>query len=74
MKADVNAERERMTAIRNRYSQQINAMEDEFEEIKINILRTAGKLDSLKSKLPSDDEAEWNMQCIEKMCQLFIFI
>lgn len=61
MKADVDAERERMTAMKNKYSQQLNSMEAEFEEIKINILRTAGKLDSVKSKLQNDNEAEWNM-------------
>lgn len=61
MKADVDAERERMTAMKNKYSQQLNSMEAEFEEIKINILRTAGKLDSVKSKLQDDNEAEWNM-------------
>lgn len=61
MKAEVDAERERMTAMRNKYSQQLNSMEAEFEEIKTNILRTAGKIDSIKSKLSNDNEAEWNM-------------
>ena len=36
-------------------------MDEEFEEIKTNILRTAGKMDSLRSKLPMDDEVEWKM-------------
>lgn len=61
MKADVEAEREKTTVVKNKFTQQINAMEEEFEEIKTNILRTAGKIDSLKSKLPLDEEAEWNM-------------
>lgn len=61
MKAEVEAEREKAMATKNKFTQQINAMEDEFEEIKTNILRTAGKMDSLKSKLPNDDEVEWKM-------------
>jgi len=61
MKAEVDAEREKMTAMKNKYTQQIKAMEEEFEEIKTNILRTAGKIDSLKSKLPNDDDITWNM-------------
>ena len=61
MKAEVEAEREKALATKNKYTQQINSMEDEFAEIKTNILRTAGKIDSLKSKLPNDDEAEWKM-------------
>lgn len=61
MKAEVEAEREKAMAIKNKFTQQINSMEGEFEEIKTNILRTAGKMDSLKSKLPNDDKAEWKM-------------
>ncbi|MBR2619253.1 MAG: hypothetical protein IKC98_00265 [Firmicutes bacterium] len=61
MKAEVEAEREKTSATKNKYTQQLNAMEEEFEEIKTNILRTAGKIDSLKSKLPNDEEAEWKM-------------
>lgn len=61
MKAEVEAEKEKTSATKNKYTQQLNAMEEEFEEIKTNILRTAGKIDSLKSKLPSDEEAEWKM-------------
>ncbi len=61
MKAEVDAEREKMTAMKNKYTQQIKGMEEEFEEIKTNILRTAGKIDSLKSKLPNDDDITWNM-------------
>lgn len=56
MRADLEAEREKLSAMKNKYNQQINAMEDEFDEIKTNILRTAGQIDSLKSKLPDDDE------------------
>ena len=36
-------------------------MEEEFNEIKTNILRTAGKLDSLKSKLPEEDSVNWDI-------------
>lgn len=61
MKAEVEAEREKAMAAKNKFTQQINSMEGEFEEIKTNILRTAGKMDSLKSKLPNDDKAEWKM-------------
>ena len=61
MKAEVEAEREKSFAAKNKYTQQLNAMEEEFEEIKTNILRTAGKIDSLKSMLPNDEEVEWKM-------------
>jgi len=61
IKAEADAEKEQVTAMKNKYSQQLNSMEEEFEEIKTNVLRTAGKLDSLKSKLGADDEPAWNM-------------
>ncbi len=61
MKAEVEAEKEKVSALKNKYSQQISAMEEEFEEIKTNVLRTAGRLDSLKSKLHADDEVNWNV-------------
>lgn len=61
IKAEADAEKEKVTAMKNKYSQQLNSMEEEFEEIKTNVLRTAGKLDSLKSKLGADDEPAWNM-------------
>lgn len=61
MKAEVEAEREKALATKNKFTQQINSMEGEFEEIKTNILRTAGKMDSLRSKLPKDDEVEWKI-------------
>jgi len=62
MKAEVDAEREKLTALKNKYRQQINSMEEEFADIKTNILRTSGKIDSLKSKLPADDEEiNWNV-------------
>ena len=62
MRAEVEAEKEKVAALKNKYTQQINAMEEEFMEIKTNILRTAGRLDSLKSKLPEDEEAQWNLR------------
>ncbi len=61
MKAEVEAEKEKLSALKNKYHQQINAMEEEFDEIKTNILRTAGKLDSLKSKLPEEDSVNWDI-------------
>lgn len=61
MKAELEAEKEKLSALKNKYHQQINAMEDEFNEIKTNILRTAGKLDSLKSKLPEEDSVNWDI-------------
>ena len=61
MKAELEAEKEKLSALKNKYHQQINAMEEEFNEIKTNILRTAGKLDSLKSKLPEEDSVNWNI-------------
>lgn len=61
MKAELEAEKEKLSALKNKYRQQINAMEDEFNEIKTNILRTAGKLDSLKSKLPEEDSVNWDI-------------
>jgi len=61
MKAEVEAEREKAIAAKNKYTQQLNSMDEEFEEIKTNILRTAGKIDSLRSKLPNDEEIEWKM-------------
>lgn len=61
MKAELEAEKEKLSALKNKYHQQINAMEEEFSEIKTNILRTAGKLDSLKSKLPEEDPVSWDV-------------
>lgn len=61
MKAELEAEKEKLSALKNKYHQQINAMEEEFNEIKTNILRTAGKLDSLKSKLPEEDSVNWDI-------------
>lgn len=61
MKAEAEAEKEKMLALKNKYRQQINAMEGEFEELKTNILRTAARIDSLKSKLPDDDEVSWEV-------------
>lgn len=62
MHAELEAEREKVSALKNKYKQQLNAMEAEFAEIKTNILRTSGKIDSLKSKLPDDDtDISWNV-------------
>ncbi|MFQ7472698.1 MAG: hypothetical protein ACLSAO_05650 [Anaerovoracaceae bacterium] len=61
MRAELEAEKEKLSALKNKYNQQINAMEEEFNEIKTNILRTAGKMDSLKSKLPEEDSINWDV-------------
>lgn len=62
MHAELEAEREKVSALRNKYRQQLTSMEEEFAEIKTNILRTSGKIDSLKSKLPEDNEdINWNV-------------
>lgn len=61
MKAEVQAEKEKAEALKNKYKQQINAMEEEFAEIKTNILRTAGRVDSLKSKLADDGDSVWTV-------------
>ncbi|NLD20005.1 MAG: hypothetical protein GX663_07135 [Clostridiales bacterium] len=61
MKAELEAEKEKVFAMKNRYNQQLNSMEEEFMEIKTNILRTAGKIDSLKSKLPEHNEINWEV-------------
>lgn len=61
MRAEVEAEKEKLFALKNKYNQQINAMEEEFNEIKTNILRTSGKIDSLKSKLPDDESVSWDV-------------
>ena len=61
MKAEVQAEKEKAEALKNKYKQQINAMEEEFAEIKTNILRTAGRVDSLKSKLADDEGSVWTV-------------
>lgn len=59
MKAELEAEKEKVSALRSKYNQQINSMESEFMEIKTNILRTAGKIDSIKSKLSDEGETTW---------------
>ena len=61
MRAEVAAEKEKAEALKNKYRQQLNSMKEEFAEIKTNILRTAGKVDSLKSKLSDDEAVTWNV-------------
>lgn len=61
MRAEAQAEKEKMSAIQSKYRRQINSMESEFMEIKTNILRTAGKIDGLKSQLSEDDQINWNV-------------
>ena len=61
MRAEVAAEKEKADALKNKYRQQLNSMKEEFAEIKTNILRTAGKVDSLKSKLSDDEAVTWSV-------------
>lgn len=61
MRAELEAEKEKVGALKNKYQQQLNSMEEEFMEIKTNILRTAGRMDSLKSKFPNDEEIQWDV-------------
>lgn len=61
MRAEVAAEKEKAEALKNKYRQQLNSMKEEFAEIKTNILRTAGKVDSLKSKLSDDEAVTWSV-------------
>lgn len=65
MQAEVDAEKEKCIALKNKYNQLMNAMEEEYMEIKTNILRTAGKVDSLKSKLTSEETITWDIAPIE---------
>ncbi len=61
MKLELEAEKEKCAALKNRYQQQINTMDGTFEEIKTNVLRTAGQIDNLKGQLTSEDlEINWN--------------
>lgn len=61
MRAEVAAEKEKAEVLKNKYRQQLNSMKEEFAEIKTNILRTAGKVDSLKSKLSDDEAVTWSV-------------
>ena len=61
MRAEVAAEKEKAEALKNKYRQQLYSMKEEFAEIKTNILRTAGKVDSLKSKLSDDEAVTWSV-------------
>jgi len=61
MKAELEAEREKVSALKNKYKQQLNAMEEEFGDIKTNIMRTAVRIDSIKSKLSDDEDAAWSV-------------
>ena len=50
MRVEIEAEKEKLEATKNKYRQQITSMEDEFAEIKTNILRTSARLDTLKAQ------------------------
>lgn len=60
---EVKGERERAEMAKQSYKNRIDAMEQEFEEIKTNILRTAGKIDGLKAQTEEDDQAyQWDIR------------
>ena len=61
--ADVEAEKNQVASVREQYKDQIAVMDQEFDEIKTNILRTAGKIDGLKAQLEdAGEEASWQLQ------------
>ena len=61
MKLELQAEKEKCAALKSRYQQQINSMDGTFEEIKTNVLRTAGQIDNLKGQLQNEDlEINWD--------------
>lgn len=64
MRMDVEAEREKLDARKIKYKQHINAMDEEFDEIKANILRTAAKLDGLRSQVEevTPEEIKWDLE------------
>lgn len=56
-------EKNRAEAVRVQYRDQIAVMDQEFDEIKTNILRTAGKIDGLRAQLEeSGVEVHWELQ------------
>ncbi len=61
MKAEVEAEKEKLDAIKIRYKQKIDVMEEEFQEIRTNILRTATSLNGLKSQVSVVEEGQWTV-------------
>lgn len=57
---EVNAERDRAVETKATYKRRLEAMEKEFDEIKTNILRTAGKIDGLKAQMNEQEESpDW---------------
>ena len=57
---EVSAEIDRANETKGAYKRRLDAMEKEFEEIKTNILRTAGKIDGLKAQLNEEEDApDW---------------
>lgn len=61
--AQIEAEKKQSEATREQYRDQIAVMDQEFDEIKTNILRTAGKIDGLKAQLEESAQApKWEVQ------------
>ncbi|MGN0694600.1 MAG: hypothetical protein ACI4LK_06805 [Lentihominibacter sp.] len=63
MTIELEEEKSRFEVARNRYRQQLEAMDAEFGEIKTNILRTAARLDGLKSQVENvEEEVQWRFE------------
>ena len=61
--AAIEEERIHSETVREQYKDQIAVMDQEFDEIKMNILRTAGKIDGLRAQLEEPDQAvAWEVQ------------
>lgn len=61
--AGIEAEKKNAETTREQYRDQIAVMDQEFDEIKMNILRTAGKIDGLKAQLEeAGEEARWEVE------------
>lgn len=63
MRVEIEAEKEKLEATKNKYRQQIASMDDEFSEIKTNLLRTSAKLDALKAQAEEiTPEIKWDVE------------
>ena len=61
--AQIEEEKAQAEASRQQYRDQMAVMDQEFDEIKTNILRTAGKIDGLRAQLEeTDHSAAWEVQ------------
>ena len=61
--AQIEDEKKEAEAARAQYRDQMAVMDQEFDEIKTNILRTAGKIDGLRAQLEeADSGVAWEVQ------------